>query len=261
MLRRQYPAGDFGNELVDAISHELSRSGIYVSDADVQENVDELENHLNGFDIHGLRTLINRLKDKLAMDKESDGSQGLYRSRRQFLIFCHAARVIRSVELAEALSRFLESKADDIDDEEKDFLVTEWCHGLLQLKGLIDEDTWYRALQKVAKRGPPLFEEWRRPGPQRSWIEELARLLQDRVFNDHGRGRHQLQRYDFPARRLSVPARRPSLIDLPRGPRTGYNSPLLSPMHGVLDALHERQYVQQCNTWRLEQRIDRLRYR
>ncbi|KAF1926994.1 uncharacterized protein M421DRAFT_394810 [Didymella exigua CBS 183.55] len=259
MLHGQYPVG-VGDDLVDSISCGLSRSGIYLSHAEIQQNVVELETYWEGYDGSDENLLMTRLKNKLAKDKELGGTQGLYRSRRQFYVFCHAARHNRSVDLAKALLRFLERNSEDIHDEEKDILVTEWCHGLLQLRSLVDNDKWHRVLQKVARCGPPMFEELRMPGERRSLVEDLTGLLPDRIFSDHGRGRHQLQHYDFSVQRLSVPARRPSLVDLPRYACTGHNSPLLSPMHSALDVLQEQQQRQQCEIRRLERSIDHLRH-
>lgn len=261
MLRRPYSVGALRNDLVNAITRELSRSGIYLSTADIQKNADEMGDYLDNRGACGEDELITKLRAKLARDKESSGGQGLHRSRCQFYIFCHAARHIDSVDLAEALLRFLERNTSQIDQEEKSFLMTEWCHGLLQLKGLVDEDRWNEALQKVANRGPPMFEEWRRPGLPRSWAEEMVRLLQNTRFHDLGGGRHCLQSFDLPAREPSVPARRPSVMGMPSFPYTGYSSPLLSPLHDSFDQLQAQQHRQQFDIAMLEYHMENLRHR
>jgi hypothetical protein len=261
MLRNPFPIDIRCNDLVNAISRELSRGGIYLSDTDIRDNLEDLEDYLEGIDFRGEDGLMRRLRDKLALDKVSGGRQGLYRSRRQFYVFCHAARHVRSIELAKALLRFLRRNADDIEEEEKDTLMTEWCHGLVQLRGLVDGDGWNSVFQKVAKHGPPMFEEWRKSSTQPSWMEQSVRSLQNRIFQDDERGRHQVQRYDCGVRTLSVPARRPTLIDLPPYPRTVYSSPLLSPMYNAVDIIQEAQQDLLFDIAMLQRRVDGLRHR
>ncbi|KAF2622319.1 hypothetical protein BU25DRAFT_214778 [Macroventuria anomochaeta] len=277
MMPRPFPNFGYWNawadqidngELMDFINRELGRCGIYLSDADIRKFLGELKDaaRLEEYDFGGDRgdELVTRMRGNLTKDLESNGGQGLYRSRSRFLVFCYVARRTNSDELAGALLRFFSKKGTDIVDEEKSFLLTEWCLGLQQLEGLVPEDKLHKAFRQVASLGPPMFEEWRRPGPHHSWVADILRLFHERVPHDHSQGRSQLQLIapgDFPVRRLSVPPfSRPSFIDLPPYPRTGYNSPLISPRHD-LHALHLQQHMQAFELARLQRDVDDLRHR
>lgn len=250
------------DDVVKFVNSELRPTGIYLSDADIKKYVCELED-LGGLEGFGFRgdELTRKLTDHLDKDKDSNNrGQGMYRSRHRFLVLSYAARRTRSKDVANALMRFWTRGGSDIIRREEHILLTEWCTAIMQLQNLADEDKWQRAFNQVASLGPPMFEEWQRSGPHRSMAEDILSLFRDLML-DHGRGRHHLQPYDVPVRRLSVSARRPSFIELPPYPRTGYNSPLLSPMHDAFNLLHEQQHRQQYDIARLEHRIGNLRDR
>jgi len=227
------------------MNRELGRVGIYMSDADIQENLEELEDCLEGIDFRGVNGVVRKLKDKLAKDKDSDRRQGLYRSRRLFSVSCFVAQHLHSIELARELLRFLKRNADDIEDEEKDHLLREWCDGgLSQLRGLVDGDGLDRVLRILGGRGIRGIEEWQ--------------SLEDRIFLDHERGQHRFERYDF---RLSAPGRRPNLMDQSYIPRTAYRSPLRNPSHDEVDAIHEHQHHILHGIANLWRHFDRLGHR
>ena len=253
-------------DTISYINHELSPCGIYLSDADIEDALRDLKDVMRSekFGNACEDELASMMKTKLKKDRDSNGGQGLYRSRSRFLVFCYVARRTNFEGLARALLRFFGREGDDIVVEEKSFLLTEWCLGLRQLQGLVSEDKLRKAFRPVASRGPPLFEEWQRPGPHHSWIADILRYCYDAILFDHGRGRDHLQLlgpYDLPVRRLSVPAcRRPSFVELPSYSRTGYNSPLSTPSHD-LHALHLQQHMQAFELARLQRDVDDLRYR
>ncbi|KAF9693137.1 hypothetical protein EKO04_008671 [Ascochyta lentis] len=262
-------------DLMNYINRELQSRDIYLPDTDIRQFLGELKNlSVSGtsYELGGAREdqFVNMMKSRLTKDLDSNGSQGLHRSRSRFLTFCFVARRLSSNELARALLRFFVRGENKILGEEESFLLTEWCLGLQQLEGLVSEDRLNDAFRRVASLGPPMFEEWRRPGPHHSWITDLLRFLNETFRHDHDhdhdrdRDRHQMVACrELPPRRLSVPhPRRPFMIDMPPYPRTGYNSPMISPMisHGVT-SLHLQQQVHAFELDRLRRDIDDMRYR
>ena len=250
MLRNCFPVPVRDNELVDIINQELDRAGTYMSDSDIRENLDELEDCLEGIDFRGVNSVMRKLKNKLAKDKESDRRQGLYRSRHQFSVFCIAARHEHSIDLARELFRFLKRNADDIEDEEKNHMLKEWSHGLSQLRGLVDGDEIDRVARKLGGHGVVMLEGWR--------------SLEDRIFQDREQSRHRLERYncyDFGMRGLSVPGRRSTLTDLSYIPRTACHSPQRSQLRDEMDAIHVHQHLILHGIDNLQRQFDRLGHR
>jgi hypothetical protein len=244
-------------EYLDYINRELGPRNIYLSDAEIKQALSELKNAARSGDED---QVVETLKNKLNNDLESNRSQGLHRSRSQFLISSFVAHRLRSNELARALLRFFSKKGTEIVEEEKPFMLSEWCLALTQLEDLVPHDKWSKAFRQVAGRGPPMLEEWRRPGPYHSWANEILRPLHGSFLRDHGRGEDQLQLIAPRVRRLSVPAfRRPSIIEIPPYPRTSYDSPMVTTRH-ALDALHLRQTMQAFELDRLRRDVDDLRY-
>ena len=249
-------------ELINYINREMRPLNIYISDTDIRNAVDELRDAASSENYSREDRLIKALKMKLEKDQESRGTQGLHRSRGRFLIFCYVAHLLESQELARTLLRFFNSReGTEIDDDEKSFMLTEWGLGLQKLEGLVPQEKLEKAFIRIASRGPPMFEEWRRPGQCQPWVANLFRRVQETMLQEHGRGRDQLQLITSPVRRPSLPAfRRPSMIVLPPYPRTGYNSPIVTPRH-ELNTLRFRQDMQALELNRLRRDVDDLRYR
>lgn len=176
-------------DLTDYINRELSLQDIYLSDADIQEALRDLQDAAEGHVHFDEEQLIHKLRTKLNKDRDSGGAQGLYRSRTRFLVFCYTAKRLRSHNLAGAVLRFLVRESHEIANDELP-LLTEWCLGLTQLQGLVDDDTLRTALHDIASRGPPLFEEWRRPAA--NMYRRFPLHDDDDVFDRH-RARDQLQ--------------------------------------------------------------------
>ncbi|UPX10066.1 uncharacterized protein EKO05_0000738 [Ascochyta rabiei] len=256
-------------DIINYITHELRSREIYLSESDIRQGLEELNSLSLSRASHHFGDaredqLMNIMKRALAKDLDSNGSQGLYRSRSRFLTFCFVARRLGSKELAGVLLRFFVRAESNILDGEKSFLLTEWCLALQQLESLVSDDRLNDAFGRIAKLGPPLFEEWRRPGPHHSWIMDMLRFFNEMNRHDHGRGRDQLQviaPHDLPPRRLSVPPlRRPFTVDIPPYPRTVYNTPMISPRHGVA-GLHLQQQMHAFELNRLRRDMDDIRYR
>lgn len=245
-------------EPLEFINHELGRCDIYLADLEILKFLRELREVDLGGD--GEDELLANLRESLTRDLETNRAQGLYCSRSRFLVYCYTAQHLRSRELARALLRFFTRKGDRIVDEEKTCLLTEWCLGLQQLEGLVPEDRWYKAFRQVARLGPPLFEEWRRPGPQQPWIGDILRLFQDRVLLPGARGRHQRHLIPNVRRYALPPLDLPRLGAIPPYPRTGYNTPVLAPVHD-LQALQFRQHLQTLEMARLLSEVDELHRR
>lgn len=245
-------------DLSEYVKRELQNRGLFLSDTDVKQNLGDLRNVWR----YGGREdrLVNMMQNKLSKDLDSSRHQGLYRTRSRFLTFCFVARRMGSDELARGLLRFYAKEQTEILEEEESFLLTEWCLALQQLEGLVSQDKLMDAFRKVARLGPPMFEQWNRSGPHHSWVVDLLRLLHDLVRHERGRGRDEIQLLaprDLPARRLSVPAfRRPSY----RG--TGYNTPLVTPrISHEVNALHLQQHVQGYELERLRRDMENMIYR
>lgn len=224
-------------DLTDYINRELSLHEIYISDSDTREALRELRDVAEGHGYFRQELLIRRLRTKLNKDQESGGEQGLYRSRTRFIISCYTAKRLRARDLAEAVLRFFSTESHVI-VHDKLPLLTEWCVGLRQLQGLVNEGELNRAFHDVARRGPPLFEEWRRPG---------ADMYHDDDIFDRDRGRHQLQLLvprPRHVRHASMPAYwRRNYLEDPPYPRTAYHLPLVVPRHD-LDAIRMHQRFQ-----------------
>ena len=244
-------------EHFDYINRELGPRNIYLSDTEIKRALSELKDAARSGDED---QVVEMLKNKLNNDLELNGSQGLRRSRSHFLISSFVAHRLRSSELARALLRFLSKKGSEIVEAVRSFMVTEWCLALAQLEDLVSHDKWSKAFRQVASRGPPMLEEWRRPGPYHSWENGILRLLHESIFRDHGRGEDQLQLIAPRVRKLPVPAfRRPSMIEMTSYPRTCYDSLVVTPWH-EMDALHLRQTMQAFELDRLRRDVDDLRY-
>lgn len=255
-------------DLVRFINRELRQREIYLSDTDINQALSELQNaaRSENYGLTGSREdrLMSMIKKRLTRDLDSTVSQGLYRSRSCFLTCCFVARRVSSNELAKALLRFFSKEGTNIVEEERSFLLTEWCLGLQQLTGLVPEDKLGKAFHQVARLGPPMFEEWRRPGLHHSWVANLLKFFNETTLHDHSRGRGLLQlsgQRDMLVRRLSAPAfRSPSIIDIPPYPRTGYSSPMRSPRH-EMNALHLQQQAHEFEIDRLRRDVDSMRHR
>lgn len=247
MLRNRFPIPVRENMLLDTINRELRRGETYISDADVREILEELEDYFQGIAFRGVNGVIRKLKERLAKDKDSDRRQGLYGSRSLFIVSCFAAQHRHSIELAQELLRFLKRNADDIENEEKSILLREWCQGLSQLRGLVDGDDLDRVVRDLGERGVSMIEEWQ--------------SLEDVAYRDRERSRHRLERYGFDVRGLSVPARTPTIVDFSLVPRTTYRSPLRSLLYDEVDALHEQQHRLMLCIANLQRHVDRLGHR
>lgn len=255
------------DDLVQYISRELRTRDIYLSEADMKQALGDLKDILRTGERHGLDygradQVVNLLRKKMDRDLEDDGDQGLRRSRSRFLTLCFVARRLRNKELAQALLRFFTTGQDDIIATEETFLLTEWCIGLQQLEDLVPQDRLDEAFLKVARLGPPMFEQWRRSGPEAPHLAGLIRYIER--LSDRERDQLQLSTpRDLPPRRLSVPGvRRPFMIDMPSRSRTGYNTPLLSPsISQEMYTLYWQHQVQALELHRLRRDFDIMWYR
>lgn len=143
--------------------------------------------------------------------------------------------------------RFLEKNADDIEDEEKDVLLKEWREALSQLRGLVNGDALDKVVRNLEGHGVSRFGEWR--------------SLDDIIFEDRGRGRHRLERYNLYMQGLSVPARRSALIDFSLLARIAYHSPLRSTFYDEVDAIHEHSHRLMLGLTNLGRHFDRVGHR
>jgi hypothetical protein len=216
-----------------------------MSDADIQENLEGVEDSLESIDFRGVTGVVRKMEDRLAKDKDSDRRQGLYRSRRLFIVSCFAARHRYSTELARELLRFLQRNAGDIEDEEKNHLLREWCEeGASHRRGLVDGDDLDKVLRILGGPGSRGIEGWQ--------------SLKDRVFLDHERGQHRFERYDFG---LSAPGRRSTLTNLSYISRTAYHSPMRSQLHDETDAIRVHQHLILHGIDNLHRQFDGLGHR
>lgn len=249
-------------EMLDHINRELACSELYLPDSDIREALRDLKNTAE-YGRFREDFLINSLKSKLKNDRDSVGGQGFYRSRSFFLVCCIVAQRSEAPELARSLLRFF-NKENEVIVRDKLSLLTEWCIGLKQLKGLVDEGKLSKAFRQVASRGPPLFEEWRRPGSHHSLISDIFRYIQDEILSDQDRERDQLilAPRPLPVRRLSGSlCRRQNWLEDPPYPRTTYHSPLLAPLVAArhdLHPLHLHQHLQDWELARLERDFSHL---
>ncbi|KAJ4987019.1 hypothetical protein SVAN01_07435 [Stagonosporopsis vannaccii] len=241
-------------DLTDYINRELGPQEIYLSDSDIREALRELKNAAEGYGCFREEELVNTLRNKLDRDRGSGGAQGLYRSRTRFLVFCYTAARLGSHRIARALLRFFARESHEIVRDEIP-LLTEWCIGLQQLQGLVDEDRLGRAFRQVASRGPPLFEEWQRPGA------DVFRSLHDGDMFHRDRARDRLQilgpRHRH-VRHASVPVHRREndLVDPPY-PRPAYHFPLVGTRY-ELDGIHLHQQLHGLELHRLNLEVEDL---
>ena len=250
-------------ELLDFVNLELGLHHLYLSDADItlflQELMDIARPGVHNLGNDTEEELVEHLRECIARDLRSDRGQGLYESRSRFMVYCFVAQRIHSRELARALVRFFLKRGDDITEEEKHTLLAEWCIGLQKIEGLAPGDKWQRAFHRATRRGPPFFEEWRRPAPHRPVIADILGFYNDRDFNDYGRGRFhgpfapRVRRNHIPI----IPGMR--LGELPPYPRVGYYDPIVAPVYGIHDIPLE-QRLRQIRMARLLRDVDDHRY-
>lgn len=72
MLRSRFPVAVRNDALLDTINQKLSCARIFMSDAEIRENLAELDDFFEGIDYRGVNGVIRKLKNKLAKDKDSD---------------------------------------------------------------------------------------------------------------------------------------------------------------------------------------------
>jgi hypothetical protein len=250
-------------ELLNFVNLELGIHHMFLSDAEIGLFLQELRDIARpgvynlGNDTE--EELVEHLRECIARDLRSDGGQGLYQSRSRFMVYCFVAQRIHSRELARALVRFFLKRGDDIANEERHTLLAEWCIGLQKIEGLAPGDKWHRAFHQATRRGPPLFEEWRRPAPHRPFMADMLGLYNDRDFNEYGRGRvHELLGPRVRRNQIQiVPGMR--LGELPPYPRAGYIDPVVAPAYGLNDFQLE-QRLRQIRMARLLRDVDDHRY-
>jgi hypothetical protein len=244
-------------ELLNCVNLELGLHHLYLSDTEVTLFLQELRD-ISRPGVYNLGSdteeeLVAHLRECLARDLRSNRDQGLYQSRSRFMVYCFVARRIHSRELARALVRFFLKRGDDIAEEERHSLLSEWCIGLQNIEGLAPGDKWHRAFHRATRRGPPLFEEWRRPAPHR--IADMLGLHNDRDFNEYGHGRAhglfapRVRRNQIPI----VPGMR--LGELPPYPRVGYFDHVVAPAYGLHDFQLE-QRLRQIQMARMLRHVD-----
>ncbi|KAH6629419.1 hypothetical protein C7974DRAFT_413219 [Boeremia exigua] len=252
MLPHQYRNFGYGHDRVDTedlvayISREVNRQDAFLSDSDIRKFIDELHDDLNAGGALEI-ALAARFRRNLAKDLDSARNQGLYRSRNRFLVFCYAARRYNSPDLSRGLNRFFSANLAEIMISEQPYLKALWYLGVEQLRSAAADD---KAFRRMASRDTPVFEEWRRSGPDRSWGAELIRLFQDTTHEcDHGRTQTQIISSVVPRYPTTPPLRH----------RKMYNSSLLDPAH-EMQTLQLQQQIQALDVAKLKRDVDDLQW-
>jgi hypothetical protein len=83
--------------------------------------------------------VVKMLEEMLRDERSGSNYLGVYKTRHRFMILCVLARTTSSIQLARALSTYLESKTRRILEHEERAFIREWSLGLRELRGLIHE--------------------------------------------------------------------------------------------------------------------------